>query len=545
MRRLVALSQGVAPAWVLRDDAGRPALLDVDWEGGRYWYAGRSYASAALLYAALGTVTEISARVITIGPNSDAAAPEMVVGAELETSSDIAAWTVGSNTTVSQVAGGMRVAGSGARGYVYQALATEVGRPYRVGVAKIGAAGVDGEIRVGNTPQGTDHVYQSANTEAGAYFSFVASATTTYITLMSHGSFAGRDYNWCRCRAATPFQGFSRTAGSMMAKWLGGSVSGTTDQILEFASNGSNSGSTNKIAFSRQTGGANVSANVRTSSTDQAAITVSNCTAVSILNSASMAWASNDIAVSVNGSAEATDTSATLGVGYDRLYVGHEAGAGANATMHRFAYFPRRIANLNMRPWYISASDRIHILGDSFATTVLQSAIQALYPSRFVSIDGVGGSTGAEQLARYQATPALRDRTLVWMDGGQGAGEDTITALAGLIAAAGHTRIIRVQPSPGVTGIAGSAERIAWDAAQAAIDSYLSSALGIGHIAECLTALKAANDGSGGDLTDVANNIVPRSLRIAALDMHETAAGLGIRAAQVKALTDAYPSLLA
>ena len=83
-----------------------------------------------------------------------------------------------------------------------------------------------------------------------------------------------------------------------------------------------------------------------------------------------------------------------------------------------------------------------------------------------------------------------------------------------------------VQPTPREMK-EGQIDRDLWNADTATIEAFV----GVGHYSECLTALKAGNNGSANDLQDVADNIVPRSLRID--DTHENLKGTKIRTGQI------------
>lgn len=61
----------------------------------------------------------------------------------------------------------------------------------------------------------------------------------------------------------------------------------------------------------------------------------------------------------------------------------------------------------------------LHVLGDSFtAAPALQEALASELPGWTVTFDGVGGSSLAEQEARYRARPDSWSRPLVILDGG-------------------------------------------------------------------------------------------------------------------------------
>ena len=174
----------------------------------------------------------------------------------------------------------------------------------------------------------------------------------------------------------------------------------------------------------------------------------------------------------------------------------------------------------------------IHVLGDSFVTPSFVTALMTGLADkrRVITTDGVGGSTLSQQLDRFLATPQFWDRTLIIMDGGLDS--DQTTALA-KVAALRDTltplvkRWIYVQPSPQEMW-AGTPGRLTFDATVAALQAAFPN-----NYVECLTALKAANDGSANDLADVANDIVPRSLRIDPI--HENATGTGVRCGQIAA----------
>ena len=187
--------------------------------------------------------------------------------------------------------------------------------------------------------------------------------------------------------------------------------------------------------------------------------------------------------------------------------------------------------NITLRPDIQLPMQDIHTIGDSFVSSlVFEQELQNSFRARgseFTS-DGVGGSTLAQQKIRFDSTPQYYDDILVIMDGGfDDTAADAKTAIDAMVANLTHDRWVWVQPSP-AENIDGSPERAAWDADVADIAAYV----GVGHYVECLTALQAGNDGSPNDLQDVADNIVPRSLRSDTI--HETDYGLSIRTRVVR-----------
>jgi len=178
-----------------------------------------------------------------------------------------------------------------------------------------------------------------------------------------------------------------------------------------------------------------------------------------------------------------------------------------------------------------STGQEIHTLGDSFATPVFVETLRTNLANRGVrqTLDGVGGSTLAAQKIRFDSTPEYYDSTLAIMDGGL---DDTsaaaITAIDGIAAHLSHSNWVWVVPSPG-ENIDGSAERIAWEIIVVAIKAHV----GTDHHVDCLATLQTGGDGSAEDNADIANNIVPRSLRID--EIHETDIGMALRTKAVAA----------
>jgi len=546
----------VAPAWVLRDEAGSPPLLDVDWEKGRYWYGGKAYASAAELYAALGVVTVVSGNRITIGPNPTG--DELILGAELNSSGDIAAWTAGPNTTLSQVTGGMRVANGsgGTNSYAYQAISDlTVGRSYILTASDIGAG--QGGIRVGTTAGANDvalNGVMGVDVPDGAEgsWTFSAPATTVYIHLRvgSTSNGVARDFGRCSVKASEPFGGFSQAAGTVAVKWTAAASPSTTEQIVMFTDRYGSGATINpeKLEISVSSPYTSVVFLIRKSNSVQANIS-SGTVFASESNTAAAAWSAADIQVSANGEnpSSGSTSSGTIPGGIDRIHIGHVNGSSQMAgTLRRFTYFARRVPTITARAaWYDRFPGALHIIGDSFAnTTYFLPAVQSTYSGRKVTIDGVGGSTLTQQAARYALTPALWDRTLIIMDGGIETGP--AAPLTEIIGRTTDDRWIYVQPSPGnkATAESGAPSNFEnWTDWLAEARTVVSDA----HYVAPLAALQAANDGSPTDLADVAFGCVPSSLLTdaGAAKLHEGAAASTIRVAAIKAKTDANPSLLA
>lgn len=201
-------------------------------------------------------------------------------------------------------------------------------------------------------------------------------------------------------------------------------------------------------------------------------------------------------------------------------------------------HFPMSVNNGGVKLSFVSLNKMLksvkpksHVIGDSFVTVNIQdfAVLCGFIVGRNFDMtsDGVAGTTLAQQKIRFDSTPQFYDDVLIIMDGGlTDTSANAISAIDGMVAHLTHDNWVWVQPSP-AEDIEGSPARIAWNADVAAIAAHV----GVDHYVECLTALKAGNDGSANDLQDVADNIVPRSLRVDAI--HENYGGAEIRASKV------------
>lgn len=191
-----------------------------------------------------------------------------------------------------------------------------------------------------------------------------------------------------------------------------------------------------------------------------------------------------------------------------------ECGGGASGD---YALFD----NVSVRRAMRLFTNPVHILGDSFATYTFEYKLEnaLLEIKSNISRDGVGSTSLTQQEVRFAATPEYWDSTLVIMDGGL---EDTsaaaIIAIDAMVANLTHSRWVYVQ----------HARRESDDEATylAFVDDIIAH-VGASHYVECFTDLAAANDGSANDLADIAESLVPRSLRVDT--HHETTAGTAIR----------------
>ncbi|MBD3728744.1 MAG: hypothetical protein IE933_03480 [Sphingomonadales bacterium] len=533
--------------WVRTDEHGEKALLDIDHRNARFWFNGIVYASAAALYAAMTGVTQHGTeRVVTMGPVRDG--NELLVGGAFADAGDVAEWTGGGGAVVTALAPGIAISGAG--GYASQQITgLTVGAAYQFRVTDLTAGASYGRVSVGTTAGGSE-IMGATNVanDATSTFTIYPTANTIYINLLAWATGAERRYSFAGFERNIPFHGFSHTSGTLIAEFTEQAVPGAS--TLLHLRNEAGAVITKNILTLASAATGDSSGSIRAADTS---FQFNSATLGRVFagrdNVLAIAWAANDVQATTNGQMAANSEVSVASIPtFDRLCVGNISGTGImGGTMQRLTYFPRRVAALSEREsWFVKHPDAIHILGDSFDTETLRQAIAAQYPARLVTRDGVGGSTLREQLDRYLRTPALWCRTLVVMDGSGDSETRTLTCLPVMIKTAGHRRIVKIEASP-ANALAGSPERASFDA----IMAQAIEIMGPGHHVTCLAALQAANDGSPEDLQDVADNIVPRSLRLlipgggGAYDpIHETNVAETIRASQLKAHTDAYPWLL-
>jgi hypothetical protein len=167
----------------------------------------------------------------------------------------------------------------------------------------------------------------------------------------------------------------------------------------------------------------------------------------------------------------------------------------------------------------------IHFLGDSgLNLNTLPEEVMLLIAAAGkyipVSVDGVGGTSLTEQAARHALYSKWYDSTTVIVDlGVNGTGDEAVAALAAIVGRLTHSRWLYVEPSYEEGVPLGSGARTTRDSILTQIEAYC----GAGHYLHTKAGIQAGNDGSAGDLTDLANDIWPRSLR--ADTIHLNAAG--------------------
>lgn len=174
------------------------------------------------------------------------------------------------------------------------------------------------------------------------------------------------------------------------------------------------------------------------------------------------------------------------------------------------------------------AQTGVHILGDSFASVAMQTAVNARISNWVATVDGVGGTTLADQATRFDSTPQFYDDALTIMDGALEL--DTAPAIVAIDSMAAHVagaRYLYVKPGLQDFYTWDNPDRQGWETEVAALAAHVGAL----HFVETWNALFAGNDGSVNDLIDVANRVIPRSLR--ADNIHPNTAGYAIWAREI------------
>lgn len=122
--------------------------------------------------------------------------PELILNGSAFT--DTSNWTSGAGATLAAVTGELKVTNDGtgsSQGYAYQSFPTVIGRTYQMGADNTSAGQT--KVRVG-TSAGSSADLVTSNILGGTTVSepFVASATTTFISLMNNTTAAGANRTW-------------------------------------------------------------------------------------------------------------------------------------------------------------------------------------------------------------------------------------------------------------------------------------------------------------------------------------------------------------
>jgi hypothetical protein len=202
----------------------------------------------------------------------------------------------------------------------------------------IGILLANGDTSVTYTGDGYSGAYiWGAQLEAGAFpTSYIATTAATVTRNADIATMTGSNFtSWYNQAQGT----FVLTAATSVVGapnfprffWVRGSDTTNTINAIQFRSAGQ------------------FGANVTTNNVSQGDVTVNGLTANTLLNGA-VSYAANDVAVSFNGSAVATDTSVVLPV-VNTLEFGNVNGAAQMVTgyIKKLAYYPLRLTNANLQ----------------------------------------------------------------------------------------------------------------------------------------------------------------------------------------------------
>lgn len=491
-------------SWLPRDENGDPALIYAD-AAGNYWFDGEKYASFAAWAAAVGTV---GISVSSSGTYRDASAArvqatEDVLRADHDASGSLIGWLLeGSSTNeylnsdapVSQVipAGdnrtniSMRGSGSLALSGAYSGTVTEASPVYydASGTLTVVPSGSVSYVQVEKNSGGrlpTSDIPTSGSSVWRAADSFTLSGIA----------------------------GFASDRGTFLIAGRWSPHFNAIDQCALAVSDGTNA---NLVNVFRSSSGDIQAAAVYAASGYQS-------------DGTTQAYAGQDfdiaISLGADGSVEAAfdGVPANMGgpkdtaVNVDRISIGAKHGSdNLGGHIARFAYFPRNVTNLGARNFYRAHADRVHGLGDSFMSSSFIAEMRGLLGKRIFTADGVGGSTLAEQLARYELTPALFDRVLVMTDDTaplSDSPEDIADMLATYAELAGKVkngRFLILEPGMPLGGVGGSSSRVVRDAKWAAICAAYPD-----NVVQVTAAMQASGDGSALDNDYIAADCWPGS----------------------------------
>ena len=196
------------------------------------------------------------------------------------------------------------------------------------------------------------------------------------------------------------------------------------------------------------------------------------------------------------------------------------AAALTNATLHSAAIYPGRYTDAEVRALMADTSAKVHLLGDSFpASNKIERYISQELASygdyALTSTDGVGGSTATEQAARHALYPAMWDAVTVHIDGAwELASTQTRDQWLNALARIDErltARLYIVEANPIRSESDGDPEIAALRTAWNDLRTFAESLVPDGCFVGTLAAIQCLNDGSANDLSDIADDIWPRS----------------------------------
>lgn len=175
---------------------------------------------------------------------------------------------------------------------------------------------------------------------------------------------------------------------------------------------------------------------------------------------------------------------------------------------------------LNANNWHYNPSVAwdCHFIGDSSIDSSYspvedtQLFAREVFGNRFntITMDGIGGTTYAQQAERFALTPEHYDKTLIiWESGGEDFSSDAILAIEDMVSRLSHNRWVFVQWQP-LNYKLGTTERAFIDSENSALRTHF----GDDHYVEMLPRLQQKAEVNQEDGQDVIDGLIPRSLLI-------------------------------
>ncbi|MDE8650483.1 hypothetical protein [Novosphingobium album (ex Liu et al. 2023)] len=529
------------PLQPLTDYLGRAALFDMNHARGIYWTDGAGHADGADLLDAVGA--SVSGITAAFGGVEDGDSPhEYFPNPTFDALPTLAS---GLGFTASAVAGELNIVASGAtNGYVSYAHAGYKGRAF-----KMTATARRGTITV--NPPAFAHTLQGATLGGNLTSTAVFGASAATLTIFGSGAVTGSSYwgvrgtnagdgtcyvdDWT-LREVMPLAGWGDWAdGNSAAAAPGWSC--LFDGVLPAPP-----GSGNVVLAQADSGSENNRILLRLSSTGNLQlIVVYNAAvqtpAVQLLRAGvaggehvrvafGITQATNDfsegLTVSINGEPRQEYSAVNLSVpGVSHVRIGRDSAGTSvfTGTINQVAFLKGRAPG----DWceFASRLDDTPVVtgGDSYVNGAngvsLKASLASAAGLKVIDI-GAGGTTLAQQVARYQAKPYLAPLRFVHWDGSDN-GFSSITAdianYQALADAQGGTgRFVFLAPVAVPNPAAASNPTPGAQSIRCADrhDAMLA-AFGAAHVFDPLPALQALSTGGADDLNDVAAGLVPRS----------------------------------
>ncbi|MDB5539301.1 MAG: hypothetical protein JWQ89_1028 [Devosia sp.] len=540
------------------------AILDADFTGGRFVFAGRNYADKPTFLSAIGGVE--ASGVISIGPYVAPDAPELLSNGDFAggTTGWTATQSAGGPATGAVVGGEYVLSGNGANSpFVGQPVSVARGHAYKARARIKGGPSATIYPFLWITPNSSGGGFMGANggqnastsyAESAGTFTPVGAATTMYVGMRAiynpaNGTVLGDDFS---CKECTPFAGFVPAAISGVIEATTPAVAGGNKVLWQIDDDARDGGTPTERNYIRLywdagkhlhllvTNQASIGSTTTQADLDLGVIDVS--TAFRVAFSA----APNSFVASLDGQPALTDSSGSFpGAAAMRIGRGQTTSNNWNGSVARVTLFPaatsaEEVENLSAA----SIASLVAAWGDSLtvgngATTAAAKypavAAAAFAPDRAVANRGVGGDTSTQIRTRFLADSTLRRRT-AWIWAGRNNYSDPTTVkadIAAMVAALPHTRFL-------VAGIPNgnyATEYLGQPGYNAiiALNADLAALYGPRYVNVRGALVAAANPVT--DATDIANDVVPGTLR--SDNIHLNDAGYATVAAAFKAANDA------